>query len=351
MKRLLIFSAVSALLIGCSSHDGKYAPPKFAHVNKDVSFEYVTEDLPFALVSDFCVCNDVIAITAYNRTDENYLHIYDVNTGRHMSSGIRHGSGPGETLHPEYTYFDSAEKVFCFYNSNTKSNMAFGFDGGVQLLDENYFETARWATHTFPLNDETYITMTCTSPRAIMDSGDPRIFINTCYLDTLATYDDYPFEESMERFMQYSYHGLADISPDRKHLAIGLGIGCVLETFEISSEIKCTGLKYFIKPEMPITGSNGELNYDNTIWGFGDIELSDNYIYTAYDGKKENKMHNNIAVFDLTGEPVSITCLGNNDIHRLYADEPNGNLYAAIETEVGEIRIIVIKIDDILPEK
>ena len=151
--------------------------------------------------------------------------------------------------------------------------------------------------------------------------------------------------------MQYSYHGLADISPDRKHLAIGLGIGCVLETFEISSEIKCTGLKYFIKPEMPITSSNGELNYDNTIWGFGDIEISDNYIYTTYDGKKENKMHNNIAVFDLTGEPVSITCLGNNDIHRLYADEQKGNLYAAIENESGEIRIIRIKIDDILPKK
>ena len=338
-------------LIGCSTSDGKYTPPKFAHVNKDVSFEYMTEDLPFTIFYNLYVDGNQIVVVARNPANQTYAHIYDYNSGKHLSSGIKYGEGPDEVLYPGLTHIDPSTGEIHIFDLIKDSHMIYRSDGEISFLQEKHL-VRRGAKHSFPIDGETYVTVTNIWSGATYNSGAPRVFIDTYYLDTLARYNVFPLDDSEDRYFMYN-NSCADISPDGKHLAIGLRLGCILETFELGTEIRRTGLKYHIKPEVTISknGNSTDINYDNTIWGFGDIELSDNYIYTSYDGKKENKMHNNIAVFDLTGEPVSITNLGNNDIQQLYADEPNGNLYVAIENESGEIRIIRLKIDDIIPKK
>lgn len=339
-------------LIGCSSPDGKYSAPKFRHVNKDVSFEYVTEDLQFSSISNFGVYDNQITIVAYDQVNENFVHIYDASSGKHLRSGVRYGDGPGEIVHAGKSLIDS-DGVIHIHDFMRKSYLVFDTTDDIDILDENYLSSTTWTTHMFPLSDGNFVNITVTSPNAIFEAGKPRIFIDDRCLDTLARYNEHSLEANENRHFLYSSWSVADISPNGKHLAIGLGLGCILETFELGTEIRRTGLKYFIKPEVSISKNDNStnINYDNTIWGFSDIELSNNYIYAAYDGKKGNKIHNNIAVFDLTGEPVSITDLGNNDIQRLYVDEPSGDLFAVIENESGEIRIIRIKIDDILPKK
>ena len=59
---------------------------------------------------------------------------------------------------------------------------------------------------------------------------------------------------------------------------------------------------------------------------------------------------NNIAIFSLSGEPVSISNIGQYNIERICPDERNGLLYAIITGESGESRIVKIKLHDLIPE-
>ena len=343
------------ILTSCScSYDSKYEQPQFKYKSNDVNFEYITDDLMLGCISDLSIYKNYITIVAYDKKDETYIHIYDTKTGNHLASGGKRGYGEGEILYSQLSVFEPSKGELHIFDRTRHSHMVFSTDGKVELLSENHLQLPGGTAHTFPLNDESYLTLTSSSPIGIYGKGTPRIFTANHYLDTLATYHEYPYKESLERTMLYMLFNHADISPDCRHLAIGLQYGCVLETFEIGDEITNTGLRYFLEPE--VSYENGALKYENTAYGFSDIELSDSHIYASYDGQKhaefvKHKTFNNIATFDLTGKPISITNFSRISFEQLYADEPNGNLYAAIENESGEIRIIRIKIDDILPKK
>lgn len=89
-------------------------------------------------------------------------------------------------------------------------------------------------------------------------------------------------------------------------------------------------------------------NKDENIWGFEDIYVTDNYIYTLHNGKttEENPYFSkSIKVFDWLGNPIIEYNVG-VDMRCLAVDEIEKKIYAVAYEEEKDFFLISVNLND-----
>jgi hypothetical protein len=168
-----------------------------------------------------------------------------------------------------------------------------------------------------------------------------------------SNYDFCPIEDKPLAFTIYNQPKIS-ISPDGTKMAIGTFAGAILETFDISKEIRNIATKYFIEPVISVHG--GTYSYvDQSVLGFYDLFATDDRIFAAYDGKykwgdianlpdsKRPLKFTRIAVFDWKGNGLAIYDTGYR-VERIFYAETENTLYAMITDKerkyfIGKIKI------------
>lgn len=332
----IIISLVSSLflLLSCSkSRDYNYLsyedfPSKESLYAEVVHLDSATFRYPFRIFAE----DSILFIMDLHNID-NYFHAYTLNGHEHIASFGKRGEAPDEMLSGENFRFISRDSIWSL-DANRRLLTRWGFNEqgdsilqkGVIALDKEILRPLDFVMY----NDSTFI---------IPDySGEYRF----CWVDAhghiinrtgkIPT-ENKKAEESLPALAQ-AWRSFIDYNPRNGVLAAATQLGEVLEIYNLKDST------HFV-----IEGPNGEPHYTisggyaipDGIMGFTDIQVTDNYIYTAFQGKTFKDINRNqgqltdggehIYVFNLKGEPVAQYDLDHN-IYAIQADEANNMIMA-----------------------
>ena len=77
---------------------------------------------------------------------------------------------------------------------------------------------------------------------------------------------------------------MTSVSPDGEKMAVGTLWGGILEIYSLRDGLELQRTGYFIEPDFIAHSGYGEMT-ENTRFGFIDIDVTDDLIYTVIDGE------------------------------------------------------------------
>ena len=256
--------------------------------------------------------------------ENNYLHVFEKETGTYIKSFGSYGRGPGELLTtPQIRVNEDKSKLYAFQRSSALNE--YWSYNVEDILHYNQVLPVQKDQITLHFDEE------ARSAGGVLDFlawRDKRLFIRNRLhrfeiQDTLGhilcLYDKYPAvslkqaSDSVAFHDSYLYSTLA-LKPDMSRFVIASGIGCIMEIFTIDSSgiIEKESEKRFHPPVFTVN-KNLIPNYyvsGQTILGINSLFVTDELIYAMYHGKlynpdkPEGYLINTIAIFDWTGNPI-----------------------------------------------
>jgi len=338
---------------GCTGRKVRYSPPSFAS-EKTVHFTKVSDELQY-LPSDIFVYGDNIIVTGCGKNSLNTLFIYDKTSGKEIRSGLKYGRGPKETIMGQLCV-SMVDGRMTYYDLMLDKMLSFRIEdflkSGAEAITEQNFIVPKWTRFLTETADGKIINLTSKGYLAKDTTTIHRISLSRedgfC-----SDYDSCPIEDKPLAFTIYNQPKIS-ISPDGTKMAIGTFAGAILETFDISKEIRNIATKYFIEPVISV--HSGTYSYvDQSVLGFYDLFTTDDRIFAAYDGKykwgdianlpdsKRPLKFTRIAVFDWKGNGLAIYDTGYR-VERIFYAETENTLYAMITDKerkyfIGKIKI------------
>ena len=299
-------------------------------------------------VVDMALMDDSTLILVDYIKRSHAISIRNMATNSLIKKLAARGKGPGEVISPSFnSFYNSKERKFQLFEPNLKKLIEYEFEEEHEYnINEYVFlstpqNNGEFNLDLFKVND--YFISTGIGGKyeenrfAIFDKD--RVLI-----DFLGGYPNLGEDLKNEHVTQImAYAPVVAIKPDKTRLLYCTYIGGVLEIFDISklpNQIKKIKERVLFPPVyFENIDSHGHIEVrwdDNTIIGFEDAYVTDNYIYTLLNGSlgENYKYPNIITVFDWNANPVSQYVL-DVDIRSLAVDEKNEVIYAVTYTEEG----------------
>lgn len=172
---------------------------------------------------------------------------------------------------------------------------------------------------------------------------------NLKVINHLPGYPAYSEIENNDLVKALNYLSEIRIKPDNSKMVIGSYIGGIFEIFDldkIPDTISLIKRSTFHLPQFEIAKDIHKNLYctENTIYGFENIFVTDNFIYALYfDQNKESNFPNRILVFDWDGEVVKQYII-DKALHGLCVDEVNFKIYGMAYSDEKGFYLVEIKI-------
>ncbi|MDO5427947.1 6-bladed beta-propeller [Parabacteroides sp.] len=326
MNKILCFVLMVASCYSCSSNSTteKYHNKRDNIVNvHDQIKEIVIEDVLIGYYSWPMIIDNYIFIIDY-RTANEFIHIFNKNDFKYVTSTAFKGQGPGEIANIGYVAEDKMNRKF--YVSDHGKNRIFTYDMDSVISDPAYLpiEKMIMGDQVFP-TDYVYINDTLSIGVTIQRLG------NGNFNPIVAKFNMKTGEISP---MSYTIH--PDVKKKRICFAISLEHGIYVET-------------YVPHDLMTICGLDGKLKYNiyGTEWDtethginyYGSVAFCNNRIVALYSGEKsitkDRKaiFSTKFIVFDLEGNYLK-TLETNCPIIRFCYDKDNDRLIMSIDNEM-----------------
>lgn len=331
------------LCIGCNSKtETEYAMPNFKEVSS-AEVTVLSEEL-FGLsnILDVFSYRSHIIVIAYNRENNTLLHIFS-KTGELVCETLKRGRGPKELNWIYSFWFDQDSGRLQFFdrvqNKTVDININRILAEGAVSISETHNQFPGWFTHICPLDDGNREIIIRNIHSEADTTGFVRIEMRDSSGNTIAQHKDFPESDPKKRFIIYG-DDMVSVSPDGERMAIGTSWGCVLELYSIKDNLQLENVEYLIKPDFIAHNGYGEMT-ENTRFGFIDIDVTDDLIYTVIDSEtyplksrgdfsKDEKRHgDNISIFGWDGRPVR-KIKTDYEIKKLCVDEESGLVYAVV---------------------
>lgn len=290
-----------------------------------------------------------------DRCDSKFFHVFDT-TGVHLKSFGNIGNGPGELLNTEMFSLSADKKNIYAYDVMRKK--IIGYDIAAIMNDRHYYREISVDYDLLPKGS---------APMMIMDAisfDDDGTFLLVGNQDKLrfgflrqdrilSAYNEYPdcmdCKNMEELWSVFNYSARWKFSPDRSRFVNATYIGAVLEIFEVNSNFELIPARSLLiyYPEYGI--SQGAVpvcvtGVENTQFGFVDIALSDQYVFTLLHRQGDQECPDIISVLNWEGEPV---CAYQTDkrMELLTIDEQSNRIYVITEDEESGYELSYLNID------
>lgn len=283
---------------------------------------------------------DVLLVCGYTGGEEEYVHLFEKETGRHIKSILPKGRGAGEALTVPHLDIETQTGTAFFYDYVGRRLHHFQIDSIIKHTNVT--------DYLFSCN-YTYMGQVFKTPKGFAgirglrkkDGRIPRLFL--IEQDTISNeYYQHPSVHISGKYGIVSSYIYANycISPNGNKIASASTYGAILEIFDITSGLRLDTIKGFVRPVYSVD-KNGFLKIlpKETTWGFLDICATNNYIYAIYCGGTDLQKRNEIAVFDWKGNEI---CLYKTDylLECICVDEKTNKLYATSWNATDEKIII-----------
>lgn len=332
---LIIIISISFIVSSCVGSKEAYAPPVFPVVEK-LESKRVSDGLVIHFPFDMFVHGNHLFVLALS--EDAWLQVYDKNTGKYIDSFVSKGQGPGEVVASTMLCYDAKQDIVSIYDESSMSLLSFKIgdvpDSLVTFIEKKSMNTLSGVVRrAWPLQENSFLIdgqlggTLGTQKRFQLYSGDK----------VVSEYNEYPVK-SEEEYLAF-LSPIISISPDKKKMAVGTLFGGVLESYDLSKEIKIKETRMFYPPIFEF--NSGAIRHTGeTIWGFSALCATDDKLYTVLIGDKDPNLFNNISVFDWDGNEkikYQTDCLVLRLCHS--AEEPN-KLYGIAFSEDKDFYLV-----------
>ncbi|WP_294591666.1 hypothetical protein [uncultured Rikenella sp.] len=132
----------------------------------------------------------------------------------------------------------------------------------------------------------------------------------------------------------------AALSPDGKRLASGLYFGAILELFDVDDDsIRQRHIEYFVEPEFPYDKWGNPTDFEVITFGFGPLCASNERVYATYNGTKDFRKMDYLALFNWNGTLERVYKTDANFVRTAY-DAASNTLFAIVLSPEGEYRLM-----------
>lgn len=267
---------------------------------------------------------------------EYYYHLFTYPDFHYLSSFGKRGEGPGESLFASNVRFVSPDALWTLDDGKGRMYYYSGLTGTQApklekdlLLDQRLFRSLDFDIDT-------------PSSAIIPDySGENRFsWASLTTGELLRKSDQIPVADTTQ--LAGNASGVAQgwrtfiaLTPDKKRLTAVTQFGDRLDVYDLSNGTNTSFVGNDGEPEFKI--SSAGYAYPTGRQCYVDLQVTDKYIYTIYDGIEfkeiikdpENYQQGGmqLRVFNLQGELVKI-CLFDRHVSGIYVDEARGLLFA-----------------------
>ncbi|MDR0743219.1 MAG: TolB-like 6-bladed beta-propeller domain-containing protein [Tannerella sp.] len=307
-----------------------FFPEEIALHGEEIPLDTVLFRYPFRIA-----VREGIAVVMDLHNADYYLHAFTCPGGKHIASFGQRGEGPGEMLSAERFRFLSLDSLWA--------------------LDANKMEISRW--HIFPGERTARRVETISLDKSLIRSLDFYVtetgFILPDYSGEyryhLADFSGKPVRaggnipagkdagKSAPIALAQAWRSFLDYHPRRDLLVMATQFGEVLELYHLNDTVHTVIYGPHREPEFRAVEGEG---VPTGIKGFGDVQITDNYIYTIFHGrtfKEIQQAHQRgerpenggrfIYVFDPAGNPVRKYTL-DHSVSGIYVDEQAHIIFA-----------------------
>lgn len=337
-----LYCILSFVIVSCNSSNRKellFNSPQF-NDTINIRGRVLNDTFIMGAAYDIDFYHDYLIIQAFRGSEEGKLHFFNCSDGDYLKSIVTKGRGPGEAMSVVDFDVNRDSGDVVFFDSMGQKLFHFNIDSVV--LNDNYkdyifseiYPIYMYATYW---GKEGYIA----KEGFKLPTGEYTRF-SIIHDDTVVyRYGVYPefFVPGVPQGVNIIYRSYSHIgiSPDKTKLVCALGLGAVLEIFDIKeNKIILNTIKGFHKPIFDVDRNqlikpvSGE-----TIYGFSDLYLTSKYIYTQYSSDSDSKIVSDIAVFNWHGECIRLYHT-DYDLIRICVDENKGKVYSICKNQNHE---------------
>lgn len=261
----------------------------------------------------------------------NWVQIYDTDSGKHITSFLRKGQGPGEIVSGEdMTALN--DSMLCVFDLHTRSIAFTNIHTGSALQTTNLTEIEPVIWNCWALTDnKVLIKFPVFSPDHKLSRGFALVDIQTS--NKLSDYRELSEEFSANYNMLTSQPNLT-LSPDKKHFASTTMVGGTLEIFDIVNDDLVPVCSEVVR-QMKYIEKNGVPSLDEPFFFVFISSCSSNErIYTSYAASENPDKATKIAVWDWQGNLLE--CYETNKlIHMMAYDATSDTIYGIVESDDG----------------
>ena len=348
MKRIISYLLFALAVMGCSNkNELLFADAVFPEII-DLKGEVVEDTFIMGTCYDMEYYNHTLWVVGYIGEEEEDLHVFDANTGRHIKSLYPKGRGTGEAIDVPHINIDKQTGRVTFYDYNVNRIHYFQADSVITHNEIDIYLHSSLDTIGMSqifLGKENYIGI---SGVRQPDGKCPRIFLIE-HDSIINEYNDLPNiyipgKNSVRAgymFANYALH------PSKTKLICASIYGATLEIFNIQAkQITLDTIRGFIPPVYS-TNKHGhvEILPGETIFGFFDVYATNDFIYTIYCANTDVKKKYQIAVFDWKGNEYRLYKT-DYPLECICVDEQSNQLYATTVNQKGEKIIVKFKLPE-----
>lgn len=282
----------------------------------------------------FRVMGDRVVVWDLHNADY-YFHLFTYPQFEYISSFGKRGEGPEESISSSEIRFLSPDTVWALDNIKGRMFCYSGITGNQTpklekdvLLDERVPHTT-----DFDLKDPSTIV-------AFDHSGKHRFaWMKLPTGELLSQFEQIPTSqtellENNAPAVSQGWYSYISLTPDKKKLVTATQLGDRLDIYDLENG---TNVNYVGPHGEPQFGISGGYGYPTGRKGYNELQVTDKYIYTVYDGREfkeiikdpDNYLQGGLElrVFNHQGELVKIS-LFDRYISGVYVDEARGLLFA-----------------------
>ena len=320
---IFLFSLLSAAFIGCNPGIERrdYSDPAF-RVDITVELDMIAVD---PIMPNFIIDMEYYQgkLVMMYWLDNEFIHLFDAETGEKLGSALPEGRGTGEMIFPSCIRLNRLDGTFTTFDKSTRQLYSGQIDSlfkGVPISRIN--EDFSTASRVYYLSQGYFKFL------PPIHSAPERRYVMVKWDGEEVKYEGYPHDDFRLMHASFAPHNIGFSKDETKMVAAGT-YGMILEIFNIEKGINNTHTRYFWQTFENI--ETGRPDSEKSGIGIVDFYCTDKYIYAIVGEPNTDKRYENIVIFDWKGNPLKILRTNHYRLNRICLDDEEHYLYVVGE--------------------
>jgi len=343
LKSSGIFICITILILSCKNIN-EYEAPVFKEMGS-LEAELLIKDVLCTNIQSVNIIDSFLILSCYQTLDNKVYYIYNKETGKLLKTFGERGNGPGELPN----YFDTSVDVKNrkVYSIGDEWNICYDLDSvlhselyccesktkGIELSNSGfigfYRDSLLYSICNFRPHRSHRIAI-------LKPNGD--IVVRNTFLPPISKIDE---EDSVFRFLFYSYRTISSLKPDASKLVLATNCGLNMEIFKISDDkIEPEYFRRYIKPKYI---KSNPIRNEGVIEGIWAINSTNNYVYALWTKETEKEYPKQLVTFNWKGEAIRKY---NFDITILTfaVESDDSKVYAVTKDSEGKLSVMTLNL-------
>lgn len=338
-----ILILISFLIFACRDSN-EYKSPVFEETG-NIEAKLLVEDVMCTFIQSVNIIDSFLILKCNQTLDNKVYYIYNKATGELIKTFGERGNGPGELPNSFDTSVDVKNRKI--YSVGDEWNICFDLDSvlhselyccdskikGIELSNSVFIGFFKDSLLYSICNFRPH-----RSHRIAILKPNGEIILKNSFLPPISEIDE---EDSVFRFLFYSYRTISSLKPDASKLVLATNCGLNMEIFKISEDkIEPEYFRRYIKPKYK---KSNPIRNEGVIEGISSINSTNNYIYALWTKDTEMEYPKQLVTFNWKGEAIRKYNF-NIKILTFAVESDDSKIYAVTKNSEGKLSVMTFNL-------